>query len=60
MCTYLQAIKIHYSALWMELTELKNSIRQASQEAGISNGMSTTSMNIFVKFCLIKLKKNHS
>lgn len=37
LCTYMQAIKIHFSALWTELMELKNSVKQASQEAGISN-----------------------
>ena len=37
MCTYLQAIKIHSSGLWIELTELKNAIKQACQEAGIDN-----------------------
>ena len=52
LCTYLQAIKIHSSALWTELMELKDAIKQASQETAIDNNGLSLDILIFIKLHL--------
>ena len=56
---YLQAVKIHTSALWTELMELKNTIKQASQETGIDNGLLLYAISLILIFIIEESQSKH-